>query len=263
MNWNKQFKSLGICKAKSGFWRRNGFLLLLALLFLSGFISNTKKQLEFASVDIGNPIAGKTTIVKPGKDYDIVGYGTMFGLHVASDMGRFVYVRMKGDFDISVQIESIHPDNPSNSKGGLMVRKDLSPGSIFFSQEVTTNEYTGECDRYTCIYRLKEGGKWDGRMLNEKFGYATSSCGTIPNCSSIKRPFPKVWLRIRKTGNDYTAYYKDGDQPWKETSGCGVGKANLDLGEEPFVGMYIGANEHGLGPENGVLVKFRDLQGFR
>ena len=55
----------------------------------------------------------------------------------------------------------------------------LSKVQIYNYFDVTTNEYTGECDHYTCIYRLKEGGKWDGCRLNEKFGYATSSCGII------------------------------------------------------------------------------------
>ena len=36
----------------------------------------------------------------------------------------------------------------------------------------------------------------------------------------------------------------------------------LDLGPQPFVGMYVAPNEHGLGPDNGATVKFRNLRGF-
>ena len=217
---------------------------------------------QFTSIDIGNPAprAGTTTVVKAGRDYDVKGFGTMFGFHVGSDRGRFVYARLMGDFDISVQIDSLHPDNPSLSKAGLMVRKSLDSGSLFFGQEVSTNEYHYECDRYVSIFRLIEHGslepKFEPAVGNDTMGY--TPWGYLPDdCSKEPRPFPNVWLRIKKVGRTYTGYRKENNGEWIK-----MGERALDLGTGPFAGMYVAPNEHGLGPDNGATAKFRNLLGF-
>jgi hypothetical protein len=215
---------------------------------------------EFISVDIGNPapLAGSTTVVRPGRDFDVHGYGTMFGLHVSSDRGRFVYVRKRGDFDLSVQIADVHPDNPSLAKGGLMVRRSLEPTDLFFGQEVSTNEFSYNCDQYVTIYRLKAGGALDpvDLVVNDELRYKPS--GYLErSCTDRPRPFPLVWLRLTRVGNTYTGYRKEADGDWIKMGGF-----TFDLGDNPCVGMYVAPNEHGLGPDNGATVKFRHLQGL-
>ena len=118
-----------------------GFFISCFMMSFTGSLSA-----QFTSIDIGKPApkAGITTVVRAGKDYDVKGYGTMFGFHIGSDRGRFVFTRMTGDFDISVQIDSLHPDNPSLSKAGLMVRKSLDPTSLFFGQEAKLIRVTGK-----------------------------------------------------------------------------------------------------------------------
>jgi hypothetical protein len=220
---------------------------------------------RFTSVDIGGSIPGKTTEITPGIDYDIEGYGTMFGNHVKSDLGRLVYTQLTGDFDISVQIEDIHPNKPSHSSGGLMVRKDLDPSAVFFGVHVTTNEYADPCDQYSCLYRLMPGGSLhepgrDKVGTNGVYGapgFKYSAWGYTEKCNLSPRPFPNVWLRIQRTGNKYNGYFKAGTQAWAK-----LGETMHELGAQPYVGMYIAANEHGEGPENKATVKFRDLRGF-
>jgi hypothetical protein len=214
----------------------------------------------FVSVDIGNPppIEGTTTTVKPGSDYDVLGYGRMFGLHWGSDMGRFVYMRKSGDFDISVRMEDVHPQNPSAAKAGLMIRRSLEPTDLFFSQEVDTNEFSYNCDQYCTIWRLKEGGALDivDLVENDELRYKATGY-TSGSCAGMPRPFPLVWLRITRKGNTYTAYKKEVDGDWIK-----MGENTFDLGSDPYIGMYIAPNEHGLDADNGCEAKFRDLAGF-
>jgi hypothetical protein len=211
---------------------------------------------KFTSVDIGNPKAGTTTIIKPGKDYDIKGYGLMVSHHVSEDQGRFVYVRKTGDFDISTQIFDIHTDAPSTGSIGFMIRKDLNPSGMHVVVHANNNELHGETNDYVYMMRRKEGdipSNVEGCLIG--VGYYKDAEEAIAH----PRPYPNVWLRLKKEGTQYTAFVAENNKTaWKK-----IGQFNIDLGPDPYVGMYISANEHGdKGPLNGCLGKFRDLTGF-
>lgn len=238
-----------------------GVVLASALVCSAAEMQGSDKKSDpFASVDIGNPapMEGTTTVIDPGRDYDVRGYGRMFGLHWGSDMGRFVCLRKSGDFDVSVRVEDIHPVHPSASKAGLMVRKSLEPTDLFFSQEVHTNEFSYNCDQYITIWRMKKGGSIPivDLKLNDECRYKASGY-TAGSCAGQPRPFPLVWVRITRVGNTYTGYRKELDGDWIK-----MGEHTFDLGENPYVGFYIAPNEHGLDADNGCDVKFRDLAGF-
>lgn len=222
---------------------------------------------RFASVDFGPIPAGKTTAVPglPGA-YDVEGYGRMFGLHLSSDQGRFVYTRIAGDFEITARIHSIHNDKAAFAEAGLMVRRDLSPTGLMLGQFVTNNEYHGKADQYTFPIRLKESGKLiDGPTTrgplpkswgNDTFAYFAS--GFVETDASTKpRPFPNVWLRIRREGSTYSGLFKAGDADWRT-----LGHVTLDLGPEPYIGMAISANHHGGDSNTRTVVQYRDLAGF-
>jgi hypothetical protein len=55
----------------------------------------------------------------------------------------------------------------------------------------------------------------------------------------------------------YTGYREETNAEWIK-----MGVHTFDLGEEPYVAVYVAPNEHGLGPENGATVKFRNLTGL-
>jgi len=220
----------------------------------------------FTSMDFGPIPPGRTAEISPGVDYDVEGYGWMFGLHTGSDQGRFVYTRMRGDFDVSARIESIHNDKHAFTEAGLLVRRDLSPSGLMFGQFVTNNQYRGEADQYTCIFRLKEGGSLEqgrdggthgpGSWGSDHFGYFAS--GYIRDDASKRpRPFPHVWIRIQRQGNTYRGYLKEADAPWRL-----LGQITLDLGREPYVGMALSANHHGAEHNTRAVVQYRDLTGF-
>jgi hypothetical protein len=221
--------------------------------------------LHFTSVDIGNITPGKTAEITPGTGYDIEGYGTMFGHHVSDDQGRFVYVRLARDFDISVRIEDIHNDKLAFTEAGLMARRSLKPSDLLVCQAVTNNEYRGEANFYTLMFRLKEGGTSNNARGDYwgKGGYGDE--GHVMFCrgydamdaSQYPRPFPHVWVRLKRVGNAYSGYVKEHNGDWEKQ-----GEMALDLGTSPLVGMCIIANHHGADGTTRAVVKFRDLRGF-
>jgi hypothetical protein len=245
----------------------------------------SKKQpgkFNFTSMDFGNIKEGRTVELTPGADFDIDSYGSMFSYHTANDEGRFVYTRVKGDFDFQVRVESIHSDSYNLTEAGIMARKSLDPDSIFVCPAVTNNEYRGEAILFTYANRIVPGGHayshgesqhqfhGDGTWGNEGYnhfiwGYAAQRSDLFP------RTFPYVWLRIKKTGNVYAGYFKQNIVP--EESWTLLGQWEIDLGAEPYVGMNIHANHHTMNwkPETSdadiaamkkvrAQVKYRDLQ---
>ncbi len=227
---------------------------------------------SFTSVHVGSlrPLRqAKATEVTPGKDYDLEGYGTMFGLHTGSDEGRFSYVELGGDFDVTVRIESIHNDEAAFTEAGLMARASLHPSALMVAQAVTTNEYVDDADQYTFMRRTKYAGflfdsdpaEFAPRVFgNDAFSYQAQ--GYQPkNADGVQRPFPDVHLRLTRTGDDYVGMRRERDEDWIE-----IGRTTLDLGPTPLVGMFISANHHSASavvgnPTARAIVHFRDLTG--
>jgi hypothetical protein len=229
--------------------------LLLALVSFSfAEKDNGREDMPaWISVDIGHPKAGNTSIVNDGKGVKLQGYGTMFGMHLSADQGRFAYTKMKADFDIIIQVENISSSTNAFAEGGLMVRKDLNPEGLMLANFVTNNNYKGECDQYTFMFRTVEAGSiepyWtiiDGfygerARGNLRFGYSARGWNKT---NTPDRPFPYVWLRIMRKGNLYMGYRSVGDKDphsfvWEKMS-----EIQLDLGEEPLVGIALSANHH-------------------
>ncbi len=245
---------------------------LLRILAIFGALFPPCARAELESVDVaalGLLKPGRTTIVAPGRDYDLEGYGLMFGLHQGSDEGRFAFARIKGDFDISVRIEDIHNDEKAFTEAGLMVRRSLHPCDLMLGQSVSSNEYAGEADQYTFMRRTKYAGflydatpahYGDNGYGNETFSY--NATGYQTHNLRHGRPFPHVWLRLVRTGNTYTSYTKENDAAWHR-----MGEVALDLGGEPLVGLFVSANHHSAtgvvgNPAARAVVRFRDLTGF-
>jgi hypothetical protein len=212
-----------------------------------------KKEFKFTSMDFGPVKEGKTVEVKPGSDFDIDSYGTMFAQHVQSDEGRFVYTRLKGDFDVQVRVESIFNEAYNLAQASLLARKDLDPKSILVSTEVANNEYIGASNPFEFQIRIKHGGNlgegWGhpaGTHGNVDAGWGAEGAALYTNgyCEDhnhlFPRTFPYVWLRLRRTGNVYAAYYKEQRIPLESWSF--IAQWEIDLGQEPYVGLAPFAN---------------------
>lgn len=202
----------------------------------------------FTSVDVGEVAAGSTTELVPGKDFELRGFGSQFGLHVKADAGRFVYTKLKGDFDITVQVRAIESEVQNFGEVGLLVRQDLSPTGLQVGQFVSSN-FDGEQDQYTFIFRNRPGGRIDPWQENWIPGYwgpgshGSAGFGYFAKGYAAEkprpRPFPYVWLRLIRTGDTYRGLIREYLDSWQQ-----LGMTTLALGEEVYVGLAISANHH-------------------
>jgi len=255
-------------KTNSSFTGRFAVLTIASLIASCAVAAEATHA--FTSVDIGDIKAGSTTETLPGKDFEIRGFGRQFGLHTNSDSGRFVYTKLKGDFDITVQVRAVENEGQAFGEVGLLVRKDLTPAGLEVGQFVSNN-FFGEQDQYTFIFRLKEGGAIDpwaeawipgffgpGSHGNPGFGYFATGWAME---RTRPRPFPYVWLRVIRTGDVYRGLTKEYLDSWRT-----LGQTTVALGDEVLVGLAISANHHAKSP-NGALgdpsiatnVSFRNL----
>jgi len=223
-------------------------LRLLTVLTATGVLLPAARAATFTSVDIGEVSAGSTTELTPGKDFEIRGFGAQFGLHVKTDSGRFVYTKLTGDFDITVQVRAIESEVQNFAEAGLLVRQDLSPTGLQVGQFVSSN-YDGEQDQYTFIFRSQVGGRidpWQEKWIdgfwgpksfgNPGFGYFAKGYAME---KARPRPFPYVWLRLMRTGNLFRGMTREYLEGWTV-----LGQHELALGDEVYVGLAISANHH-------------------
>lgn len=225
----------------------------LLLISLYSLAQDSLKVPDFTSVDIGGCKQGTTSKIDDEKKLKIEGYGTMFGMHLGSDQGRFAYKKMKGDFDIVIQVDNIKSSTEAYAEGGLMVRKDLDPKGLMVANVVTNNNYKGECDQYTFMYRLLNGGSiepyWTiveniyGERSRGNLGFGYSARGWNKT-NTPARPYPHVWVRLMRMGNKYVGYRSAGEQGQYNFVWEKMGEVTIDLGDEPYVGIALSANHH-------------------
>jgi len=151
---------------------------------------------SLTSVDIGSPAAGNTTLT--GSTYRMTAGGT--DIWGNADQFRYLYQQRAGDFDIAVRVASLtQPD--LYTKAGLMVRDSLAPNArhifaLVFPSNAPRNNNAG--------------------------GYEFQSRDTVDgNASAIYPPapqpqvgFPNGWLRLKRTGNTFTAFSGSNGESW-------------------------------------------------
>ena len=149
-----------------------------------------------ASTDIGGSSAGGTLVLNGG--YAVTGGGTdIFG---TSDSFRFVHTQKTGDFDISTRLESLDRAD-LYTKAGLMVRESLAANArnvmalVFPSNEARNNNNGG----YEFQSRDATGGP--------------SAAIYPPNPQPAVR-YPNAWLRLKRQGDVFTAYYSRDGKNW-------------------------------------------------
>ncbi len=151
---------------------------------------------DLASVDVGSPAAGSTTV--SGGTYRMTAGGA--DIWGTTDQFRYAHQQRTGDFDVAVRIQQLtQPD--LYTKAGLMVRDSLAPNArhifaLVFPSNASRNNNTG--------------------------GYEFQSRDTVNgNASAIYPPlpqprvaFPNTWLRLKRSGNTFTAYSSSDGETW-------------------------------------------------
>ncbi len=139
--------------------------------------------LELTSALLGN---SSVEIERQGVGYKVTATGQDFWK--ATDDGSFLYMTAENDFELTLKVHGM--SNPHEwAKAGLMIRKDLTPGSkmgyVFATPETGKNQ-TGFIWRSGTDAQIKIGN----------MRVAT---------------YPLVELKIRRVASDIEAYYKDAE----------------------------------------------------
>lgn len=159
------------------------------------------------SRDINATPIGRTSIMLPGRDYDMSGGGADIG-GTDADGFRFVWMPMTGDFDVRVQITNLAQVVPG-TRAGLMVRDGLEPGSrMIFCGATASDGY--------------------------RFNYRTATDGGGKYAKAGITAFPNVWVRLRRQGGEFNGYSSPDGSNWTQ-----IGTLTLALRAEVNVGLAV------------------------
>lgn len=171
--------------------------------------------------DIGIRTMKGTAIANEDEIKIVAGGNDIWGRH---DEFHFGYKKVKGDFDISVQVISLTPAD-KYTKAGLMARSDLSDSSQHayyqvFPDNSARNKNNGGCEFQ---YRLVKGGDMKAVYPDPQ------TAGTQFNIS-----FPQTWIRLKRKGDVFESYFSNDNKVWKLYS-----TFSLVLPDELYVGLAV------------------------
>ncbi len=103
--------------------------IVLSLLAASTLVSAQDLGIFEGSGDIGNPShKGKVTYDPATKEYRVTGGGN--NMWAARDDFFFVWKKVTGDVVLTADVKIVSDGN-NHRKAGLIIRKDLEPGSVY------------------------------------------------------------------------------------------------------------------------------------
>ena len=153
-------------------------------------------QLDWTAEDIG-------AVADPGLAYacdaaEINVRAAGGNIWTNADSFHFVRCARTGDFDVVVQMAHLSRVN-DYTRGGLMVREDLTPGSRNF---------------FACTYPGSGLKRWASTVR-----FVTGGATTLaPGDSYVLRPsgfaYPNVWFRLKRVANTFTAYCGTNGVDW-------------------------------------------------
>lgn len=153
----------------------------------------------FTGADLGTPAqAGSTT--RLGDELTLVAGGA--DIWGNADQGQYASQQRTGDFDMSVRVESLTQAD-LYTKVGLMARESLAAGSrhifaVVFPSNAARNNNNGG---YEFQYRTATNG---------------ISAAIYPTVPQPTVNFPNTWLRMKRTGDTFIAYWSVDGVWWTE-----------------------------------------------
>jgi hypothetical protein len=136
-------------------------------------------------------------------DTDLGGTGDQF---------QFSYQQYAGDFDVKVRLDSLGLAD-AWSEAGMLAREDLSPGSRSASV-IATPAISG------CYFQSRTATNGP-----------TSLSGTFPV------NYPNTWLRLKRSGNDFTGYAGFDGLNWAQ-----LGTVNMAMGPSIYFGFAVSSH---------------------
>lgn len=168
--------------------------------FDDGFFDNSKWNAE----DIGGPLPGSQE-EKNGYLYVNAEGTSIWGY---SDELRYIYQEFTDDFDVMLHVVS-PPQTSSSAKAGLMIRETLSANSKHVMVMVTKNN-------------------------GVQFARRSSTNGYTGTFAGYAYPSPRypVWVRLKREGNTFYAYYSSDGNNWNYR-----GSTTVNMNSHVYVGM--------------------------
>ena len=157
-------------------------------------------ELKFTDVGASTK-PGKVTIKKDEVEV-VAGGADIWGLN---DEFNFGYMKIDGDFDVSVQIKSLTKPH-QYTKAGIMARVDLNDNSQHayfqvFPDNSPRNKNKGGCEFQ---YRLEKGGEMKAIYPNPE---------TAGNKFDVN--FPNTWIRLKRNGDIFESYISSDNKKWE------------------------------------------------
>jgi regulation of enolase protein 1 (concanavalin A-like superfamily) len=203
--------------------KKNISLLLILLLSVGMLAAKGKavplKKLKYA--DIGNPaLAGSTILTEDGISIT-TGGADVWG---TKDEFGFSYFEQTGDFDLIARIESLTAPH-LYTKAGLMAREQLSDNSrhIFFQVFPNNNPRNKNNGGFEFQYRKDQAGEM-------KAIYPAKFDGT----PEFPVNYPNTWIRLKRTGNEFTGYYSADGKTWKPFTTFA-----MELSKKVYLGLAV------------------------
>ncbi len=154
------------------------------------------QRLEWRSQNIGT--VDETGFAYPFGAAEINVQAGRGNIWTNADSFHFVQRARTGDFDVSVQASQIGRVN-AYTRGGLMVRESLAPGSR---------------NLFACTYPATGEKRWVSTVRWETGGMTTLA----PGNSYVRRPpdfaYPNAWFRLKRVANTFTAYCGTNGVEW-------------------------------------------------
>ncbi|HZL12005.1 MAG TPA: hypothetical protein VFC65_18635 [Prolixibacteraceae bacterium] len=206
--------------------------LFFAFVLLFGLSLSAKEKSispeKFKSTDIGSPaLSGSTKILKDGISLT-AGGADIWG---TKDEFRFASFEQTGDFDMAARIESLTASN-QYTKAGIMAREDLSDNSshIFFQVFPDNSLRNNNNGGYEFQYRKEKNAKM-------KAIYPAQIDGT----PEFPVNYPKTWIRLKRTGNEFTGYYSADGKIWKVYT-----SVSMKLSKKVYLGLAATSHDTNL-----------------
>jgi regulation of enolase protein 1 (concanavalin A-like superfamily) len=180
--------------------------------------------IAYTPLDIGVTNVGGIFAVSGG--YDVTGGGA--DIAGARDQFQFAYQQKSGDFDIAARVADLTISD-AYVKAGLMVREALMDNARFAAVFASSAQL---------------GSFWE---IRSSVGASAGMAGP-----TIKFPssYPWAWLRLRRSGNDFTGFGSFDGRAWQQ-----LGTTTLVFTNDVYFGFAVTS-----GATNATAtVKFRDI----
>jgi hypothetical protein len=178
--------------------------------------------LAYTPADIGSPAPAGHTVSVPG-GYDVMGGGTDIG--GTNDQFQFSYQARSGDFDLRVRLEALGLSDVW-AEAGLMARESLAAGSRFASVMATPT------------------------LSGSYFQWRSATNGPTSLRGSLPVNYPGTWLRLQRSGDQFTGYGSFDGQSWTL-----LGVASLALPANLYFGFAVSSHN----TNQTTTAAFRDL----